>query len=138
MWILFAILGVIVVGLLVTLVAFEPGRREALNISIDDVRFDGLKDGVYLGEYKGKKDSLRDSAVGVTVADGAVAKIKVIKGTLAGEKQSAEVRNGQSINDLFERVIEEQTLQVDIISGATISCKVHLKAIENALDKARK
>lgn len=32
-------------------------------------------------------------------------------------------------------VVEKQTLDVDLVSGATVSSKVILKAIENALSK---
>jgi uncharacterized protein with FMN-binding domain len=39
---------------------------------------------------------------------------------------------------LYDRVIESQSLQVDTISGATLTCKARLKAVENALIKAQK
>lgn len=130
------ILGIILAVLAGTMLAFEPGRREALNLIIDRVDFKNLHDGTYVGEYKGKKDSLRNTTVQVTVESGAVTEIKVIKGALANEKQTAEVRNGHSINDLLNEVIVSQSIQVDVISGATISSKVHLKAVENALEQA--
>ncbi len=137
-WIvLLVILGVIGLGLGITMLAFEPGRREALNLTIGTIDFKNLNDGIYTGEYKGTKDHLRDTKVQVTVASGEVTEIKVIGGALANEKQTTEVRNGQSINDLLDRVIESESLQVDVISGATISSKVHLKAVENALKQAQ-
>ncbi len=34
---------------------------------------------------------------------------------------------------LNDRVIESQSLQVDTISGATLSSKAYLQAVENAL-----
>jgi uncharacterized protein with FMN-binding domain len=39
---------------------------------------------------------------------------------------------------LFDRVIEAQSLQVDAISGATLTSKAYLKAVENALEQAEK
>jgi uncharacterized protein with FMN-binding domain len=136
-WIaLLVVLVVIVGGMGVAMLVFEPGRREALNQTISEVDFKDLHDGVYTGEYKGTKDSLRNVKVQVTVSSGAVSEIKVIGGALANEKQTAEVRKGQSINDLLDRVIKSQSLQVDVISGATISSRVHLKAVENALEQA--
>ncbi|MEA4846122.1 MAG: FMN-binding protein [Clostridiaceae bacterium] len=131
--VLLVILGVIVAGSGITMLAFEPGRREASNLTIGNVDFKKLRDGVYEGEYKGTKDHFRDAKVMVTVDSGAVTDIKVTGGALSGEKQTSEVRNGQSIDDLLDRVIDSQSLQVDVISGATISSKVHLKAVENAL-----
>lgn len=134
--VIFVILGIIVIVLAGTMLALEPGRREAMNLVIDRVDFKNLQDGTYVGEYKGNKDSIRNTTVQVTVALGAVTEIKVKKGALANEKQTAEVRNGVSINDLLNKVIGSQSLQVDVISGATISSKVHLKAVENALEQA--
>jgi uncharacterized protein with FMN-binding domain len=37
---------------------------------------------------------------------------------------------------LFERLIKAQTLQVDTISGATITSKAYLKSVEEALAAA--
>ncbi|WP_368487958.1 FMN-binding protein [Clostridium sp. BJN0013] len=42
------------------------------------------------------------------------------------------------MEDLFQKVIELQSLQVDIISGATLTSKAHLKALENALKQELK
>ncbi|MEM5771066.1 MAG: FMN-binding protein [Bacillota bacterium] len=137
MWITISVIaGVIVIALGAAMLATEPGRREALGLTVGAVDFNRLRDGVYTGEYQGTKDHLRDAAVQVTVSSGAVTEIKVIGGALANEKQTTEVRNGQTINDLFERVIASDSLQVDVISGATITSKVHLKAVENALVQA--
>jgi len=37
---------------------------------------------------------------------------------------------------LFQTAIEAKTLDVDVISGATVTSKTHLKAFENALKQA--
>jgi uncharacterized protein with FMN-binding domain len=42
---------------------------------------------------------------------------------------------GKPAEVITEKVIETQSLQVDVVSGATYSSKVILKAIENALAK---
>ena len=136
--VLLCILGVVVVGSGVAMLVMEPGRREAMNIVVDDIRFNGLRDGVYAGEYVGAKDHLRDVKLNVTVAGGKLAAVDVTGGALAGEKQNNEIRGGASIQALFGKVIEKQSLQVDTISGATITCKTHLKAVENALEAAMK
>lgn len=135
--ILLVVLAVIVFILGATVLAMEPGRREAMDLTISPVDFGQLQDGVYTGEYRGTKDKLRDTAVQVTVSEGAVTDIQVVEGALAGEKQDTEVRNGLTIRDLFGRVIEAQSLQVEAISGATITSKVNLKAVENALEQAQ-
>lgn len=131
-----SIVGVIALGLGAAVVLTAPGRSELQNMVITDVDFKKLRDGVYTGAYCGVKESLRNAAVEVTVASGAVTKIKVTEGSLANEKQTSEVRNGLSINDLFNRVIKSQSLKVDVISGATLTSNAHLKAVENALEQA--
>ncbi|WP_368488589.1 FMN-binding protein [Clostridium sp. BJN0013] len=136
-WIvILSIVGVIALGLGAAVVLTAPGRNELQNMAITDVDFKKLRDGVYTGAYHGTKDSFRNAAVEVTVASGAVTKIKVTEGALADEKQTSEVRNGLSINDLFNRVIKSQSLKVDVISGATLTSNAHLKAVENALEQA--
>lgn len=138
-WIvLLCILGVLVLGGGAAMLALEPGRREAMNVVVGNGRFDGLQDGAFEGQYVGTRDHLRDVKVRVTVQGGAVEAIDVVSGPLAGDKQNGEIRNGQSIKDMFGRVIEKSSLQVDVISGATITCKTHLKAVENALEQAAK
>lgn len=136
-WIvILSIVGVIVLGIMGAVVLTAPGRNELQNMIIDDVNFKKLQDGIYKGVYRGTKDSFRNAAVEVTVASGAITKIKVTEGALANEKQTSEIRKGLSINSLFDKVIKSQSLQVDVISGATLTSKAHLKAVENALEQA--
>jgi len=110
----------------------EPGRREAMNLTFADLDLSNLKDGVYTGAYKGTKDSLRNCKVELTIASGMITAVKVLEGALAKETP-VEIRGGQTIDALFKRVIDAQSLKVDVISGATITSKVHLKAVEEAL-----
>jgi len=42
------------------------------------------------------------------------------------------------VEDLFDNVEKSKSLDVDTISGATLTAKIHLKALENALKKAEK
>lgn len=37
------------------------------------------------------------------------------------------------IKVLITKVVQEQNINVDVVSGATVMCKAYLKAIENAL-----
>jgi len=136
-WIvILSIIGVIALGAMGAIAWTTPGRKELQNIIISDVDFRRLRDGVYKGAYRGTKDSFRNTEVEVTVASGTVTRIKVVGGALANEKQMTEIRKGLSINNLFGEVIKSQSLKVDVISGATLTCKAHLKAVENALKKA--
>jgi len=38
---------------------------------------------------------------------------------------------------LYDRVVQAQSLQVDTISGSTLTSKAYLKAVEDALNKAQ-
>lgn len=137
-WIvILVIIGVIGIALLGGIMGTEPGRREIKNLTINDINFKNLRDGTYVGEYKGKKDSFRNTRIEVTVSSGRVTGIKVLKGALNKEGKPAEINSkGSTVEDLFEKVIETQSLQVDVISGATLTSKTHIKAVENALEQA--
>jgi len=138
MWIvLLIILGVIVAGLGGAILFSTPGRHEIQNLTIAAMDFKKLCDGTYVGEYKGTKDSFRNAKVQVSIDSGKVLNIDVLGSALIKEGKPIEIRNGLTIDDLFGRVIESQSLQVDVISGATLTSKAHLKAVENALEQAK-
>lgn len=114
-----------------------PARAEIKKIIINEVDFTNLKDGVYTGEFHGTKNRIRDTTIEVTVESGAVTKISVTEGRYAGDKASEEIAEGYTLNDLFKKVIDSRTLEVDAVSGATLTTNVYLKSIENALQKAQ-
>ncbi|MPM07395.1 hypothetical protein SDC9_53701 [bioreactor metagenome] len=133
--IIIAVVVVIAAGLGIVLVRTAPGRNELKNMVIDNVDFSKLKDGTYIGEYNGTKDSFRNAKVQVTVKSGKVTDIEVTGGALAGDKQTTKIGETYTIKDLFDRVIKAQSLQVDVITSATLTSKAHLKAVENALEE---
>ncbi|MHB8062665.1 MAG: FMN-binding protein [Ruminiclostridium sp.] len=105
-------------------------RQEARNLPISAINFNNLNDGTYIGEYEGGKYKLRANKVQVTVSSAKVTDIKILEHK---ENQSPEFTD-----KLYNRVIEAQSLQVDAISGATLTSKAYLKSVENALIKAQK
>ncbi len=132
-----SIVAVIGAGLGIAAGATAPGRNELKNVSISNIDFKKLRDGVYTGRYIGAKDKLRNAGVEVTVSSGAVTKIRVTEGALAGDKQKNDLGKGKTIEGLFGEVIKAQSLKVDVISGATLTSNAHLKAVENALEQAK-
>ena len=68
----------------------------------------------------------RTNACEVIVSNGQVMDINLVSSKDPGEL------DGQ-LEMLYDRVIESQSLQVDTISGATLSSKAYLQAVENAL-----
>lgn len=131
------ILGVIAVVLVGGILSSASGRREVQELTIDAVDFKKLRDGTYVGEYSGTKDHSRDTKVQVIISEDKISDIKILKGALDKEGKPAELTGGLSIGDLFDNVIKSQSLQVDAISGATLTSKVHLKALENALEQSQ-
>ena len=73
----------------------------------------------------------RTNKVQVTVSSGKVNDIKLLNSSDPGAKNTNQAL-------LFDRVIKAQSLQVDAISGATLTSKVYLKSVENALVNAQK
>lgn len=89
-------------------------------ITIGDVDLSTIPDGTYTGSQEAVWVG---ATVEVTVKDHRITEIKLDH--RHGQGEAAEV--------ITDHVIEEQSLQVDLISGVTSSSKVILKAIENAL-----
>ena len=138
MWIIIVIIVAILgVAALAGILADAPGRREIEKLTFSDAKFKNLRDGTYIGEYKGTKAHTRDTKVEITVSGGEIKDIKILKGALGKDGTPAELRGGLSIDNLFDSAVQSQTLQVDIISGATITSKAHLKALDNALKQAQ-
>lgn len=98
--------------------------KQVAAITISNVDLSKIPDGTYSGSHKVFPV---DVEVKVTVKDHKIVGIQLIKHT-NGQGTPAEIIPG--------KVIESQTLAVDVVSGATSSSKVILKAIETALISA--
>jgi uncharacterized protein with FMN-binding domain len=86
--------------------------------------------GVADGEYEGKAFLLPVSVeVKATVAGGRISSVELLR-HFNGQGKPAEA--------IIGRVVEAQSLGVDVISGATHSSLTILKALENALEKGKK
>ena len=103
---------------------------EAKNLTFNAVEFNKLNDGTYIGEYDGGMYKWRVNKVQVIVSSGKVIDIKLLSSSDPGEKNTDQTT-------LYDRIIKAQSLQVDTISGATLTSNAYLKAVENALIKAQ-
>jgi len=92
-------------------------------ITINSPDLSQVADGTYQG--KSKVGPVRVT-LDVTVKDRTMSSIKIIK-HFNGRGKRAEA--------IVPAIIEVQSLNVDVVSGATGSSKAILKAIENALTK---
>jgi uncharacterized protein with FMN-binding domain len=106
-------------------------HREARSLPLNAVDFGRLEDGVYHGAYEGGMYKWRANECDVTVSDGRVTEIQIVGSKDPGGENT-------DYNLLYDRVIEAQSLQVDTISGATLTSKAYLQAVENALIQARR
>jgi uncharacterized protein with FMN-binding domain len=108
----------------------QKEHKEAKSSLLSAVDFTRLRDGRYHGAYEGGMYKWRANECDVTVANGKVTDIQ-----LAGSEDPGS-KNTQH-EALYDRVIEAQSLQVDTISGATLTSKAYLQAVENALLQAQ-
>lgn len=132
-----ALLALLCIGVAAGYLVDLPARRELMDLEIGNVDFQNLRDGTYTGVYKGTAGHMRDASVEVTVADGEVSAIRVLQGAVDEAGVPVELSGGLTVGTLFDRVLADRSLQVDVISSATLTSKAHLKALENALSQAQ-
>jgi uncharacterized protein with FMN-binding domain len=125
--VLLILVAVVAIGLAVGWSFLAREHREARSLPLNAVDFDRLKDdGVYHGVYEGGMYRWRYNECDVTVTNGRVSAIALVGSQDPGtENTDAQI--------LYDRVIAAQSLQVDTISGATLTSKGWLQCIENAL-----
>lgn len=123
------IIGSIIVVLVVAgIIAFSVigNNLEALkSIEVKDTDISSLADGTYAGSYNAFPVT---AEVSVTVNGHVITDIKIISHS-HGPGHGADAITGE--------VVKAQSLDVDAVSGATMSSKVMLLAIEDALEKGK-
>jgi uncharacterized protein with FMN-binding domain len=105
-------------------------HREARSLPLNALDFSKLNDGTYHGAYEGGMYKWRANECQVTVSSGKVTAIQLVQSKDPGGKNMQH-------KALYDRVIQAQSLQVDTISGATLTSKAYLQAVENALVQAQ-
>jgi uncharacterized protein with FMN-binding domain len=91
------------------------------NLPIYEVRLDSLSDGYYLGKY----DYYFEYEVGVSIENQAIRDVKILN-----NRNNHYARLAEGIK---YKIIREQKIDINAISGATTTSKIFLKAIELAL-----
>ena len=93
-------------------------------LDINDVNLADLSDGTYIGAYKGGRWT---NEVNVTVKDHKITGVEVVKDVLFPKPEVTA--------ELIDIVLDKQNVEVDVISGSTVTCKAYLKSMGNALNK---
>ena len=124
---IFSIIGVIALVLVIIVSAsgwyLFRGMEEIRKIEVGNIDLPKIEDGTYEGVFdEGFRWSNR---ISVSVYDHKIIGITIV------ESQTFEVQDVSE--ELFQRVINQQSIDVDVISGSTLSSKAYLKAIEEAL-----
>ena len=117
-------LGIVIVILVVGFLLITNGLSEGANIILRGIDLSATPDGSYTGVYEFKRWS---NTLVVHVKDHRITSI-----VIEGDVTAAGITNCSG--EIFRRVIDTQDTRVDAVSGATVTSKAYLKAIEDAID----
>jgi len=98
-------------------------KRAVKETTFSGIDISAIPDGVYVGEYD---VNFIYAKVEVTVLNGALTDIAILE---------HKNERGQSAETVIDRILAEQQIDVDAVSGATNSSTVLKKAVENALSR---
>ncbi len=104
------------------MIFISSGVKDGDKILIGSVDLSAVADGTYTGSYQNGRWS---NEVSVEVKDHTIIGVTVTKDVMFS--------NEDTKNQIIAEVIQNQNCNVDAVSGATITSKAYLKAIENAL-----
>lgn len=122
-WVLIILISLTLLGVIIKTVM--EGNLEALAQSkMASFDLSQTENGIYEGVHSVLPVKAK---VVVTIQDHVITKLDLIE-HFNGQGAGAEV--------ILDRVLEEQDIAVDVISGATYSSVVILKAIEDALEQS--
>lgn len=102
------------------------GLEVQSKVTINDVNLSLLSDGTYNGKYQAGRWS---NKIDVTIKDHKITNINIVKDVLFPKEEVTK--------ELINRVLEEQKINVDVITGETVTSKAYLKSIENALKRVK-
>jgi len=99
-------------------------KKKIAATEIQTIDLKTIEDGIYEGFYD---TYLINAKVSVEIEDHKIVNIKLVEHKY--DRASGE--------PMIQSVLDKQSLEVDMITGATNSCKTVLKAIEIALNKEK-
>lgn len=114
-------IAVVIVGGILIYNSLSVSLKHLVQEPVGDISLLEIEDGHYEGDYKAFPVTVK---LDVEVIDHKMTKIVILK---------HDNGKGEKAEDITKRIIEEQSLNVDMVSGATYSSMVILKAVEDAL-----
>lgn len=121
--IIFLVLTTVVISVLFNMKNIVGKAKELKIKKIDTSYFSHLDDGIYEGEYTINPVYVK---VSLEIKESKIRNIKII---------THDKGLGGKAEKITDDIIDAQSLDVDVVSGATVSSKCILKSIENALIK---
>ena len=106
------------------LISVQHYQNAIQTMAYDNVDASDIPDGTYIGECD--VDFIY-AKVAVTVENGVIVQIDLLE---------HRHERGSSAEGIEQRIVDEQRIDVDAVSGATNSSKVINKAVDNALSNA--
>ncbi|MCL1819764.1 MAG: FMN-binding protein [Oscillospiraceae bacterium] len=115
--------GIVLVILIGMFLTVTNGLSEGAKVTLNGIDLTTVPDGSYTGTYDFKRWS---NKVVVHVKDNQITAIDIVD-----DIPGATVTDCSG--EMFRRVIAAQDTRVDAVSGATVTSKAYLKAIEDAV-----
>ena len=122
--VLFAIMLLLLIGLvwgIIYLKSVSDYKQAVKETTFEEINISDIPDGVYIGEYD---VNFIYAKVEVTVQNGEITNINILE---------HRHERGKAAEAIANKIVDEQKIDVDAISGATNSSTVIKKAVENAL-----
>jgi uncharacterized protein with FMN-binding domain len=115
--------GIVFLLLLLLILGCEESESQKIRkVQLPDIDLSKIEDGIYIGQFT-HHDNVYETEV--VVKDHRIDNIRVLQ--WEGDKYDEEAL------DVIQRVIEKQSLRVDVVTGATKSSKLYLITIYNVL-----
>lgn len=115
--------GVVVLFLAIAAVFMGSTVKGVQNVPVAMPNLSDVADGVYTGEYAAGPVAVEAE---VSVQNHAITEILLLR---------HDNGLGRPAEQIIQDILEQQSLDVDAVSGATVSSRCILKAVENALEK---
>ena len=122
--VLFAIILLLLVGLVLGIIYLKSVadyKQAVKETTFEEINILDISDGVYIGEYD---VNFIYAKVEVTVQNGEITNINILE---------HRHERGKTAEAITNKIVDEQKIDVDAISGATNSSTVIKKAVENAI-----